>query len=821
MVAGAITVIALYCAGKLRVETGFEALLPESRASVHELKRVAALTAGVSTAFVVLEGGPATPVSALRAAGDALVPELEKLGPPWVGHAESGVHEAALFLGPRAGMYLSLPRLEKLHADVESRYARGVGAATGLFVDLDDEPTNPADINSLRDSLRIDGADPDRYPDGYYQSRDGHTLIVLVRSKIQSGDFDRGAEALRRMAEVVARVNPARFDPAIRTGFAGDLKTSVAEYQAVNRDLTDVGILGALLIFAIVFLYYLRLRTVAMMVVTIGVGVAWTFGVTYLTVGHLNVATGFLFTIIAGNGINFCIIYMARYLEVRRRGAGVADAVGTARRETWVPTLTACVAAAASYGSLGATDFRGFHDFGIIGGLGMLLCWVATYWVLPSLLVVAEQVVSLERDFGGPLSKLRKLTEGGVAFGKPFAWVVSRAPRAIAVLGALAAVAGVFAAVHWVRSDPMEYDLRNLRTDMTNRAEEVRLDHLGNEITGAAAATGMAILVDRVEQVPLLETTLNARRDAAPAGLKPFNRLYALQDFVPLDQDQKIPIMLKIRERLIKARNRGVMSDADWKIIQPVIPPEDLKPFGMAELPEGIARAFTQTDGTRGRIVYISPTANDLVDDAHYLFRWADSYRETHLPDGSVVLGSGRAVIYADMWRSVVEDVPIAVLFSFAATVVVVVVAFRRGRSTVAVLASLMVGVAWMVGLLVALKVRLNFLNFIALPVTFGIGVDYAVNVVQRYVREGAGSALLTIRETGGAVILCSLTTTLGYLALVRSTNFAVRSLGVAAVTGEICCLLASVLVLPAALLWIDRRRPTARQAGESGPQGH
>ena len=65
------------------------------------------------------------------------------------------------------------------------------------------------------------------------------------------------------------------------------------------------------------------------MVLTIGIGVAWTFGVTQLLIGHLNMATGFLFTIIAGNGINFGIIYMARFLEARRHGsaaeAGVLD----------------------------------------------------------------------------------------------------------------------------------------------------------------------------------------------------------------------------------------------------------------------------------------------------------------------------------------------------------------------------------------------------------------------------------------------------------------------------------------------------------------
>src|SRR5690349_7181769 len=108
---------------------------------------------------------------------------------------------------------------------------------------------------------------------------------------------------------------------------------------------------------------------------------------------------------------------------------------------------------------------------------------------------------------------------------------------------------------------------------------------------------------------------------------------------------------------------------------------------------------------------------------------------------------------------------------------------------------------------LVLMKVKLNFLNFIALPITFGIGVDYAVNIVQRYTREGTGGAMAAVRETGGAVVLCSLTTMLGYFALVRSENFAVRSMGIAAVLGELTCLFAAVIVLPAALIWVDARR--------------
>ena len=803
---------------RLRLQTGFESLLPESKPSVQELKRVTALTNGVTTVFVVLEGTDKTPVSALRAAGDALVPELEKIGPPWVAHAETGVHEGIRFLSPRAGLFLSTEKLQSLKDDVDARYAKAVGAASGLFVDLaDDEATDagtgagagavPAtiDFSSLRESLRIEGADPERYPDGYYQSQDGHSLIVLVRSKLANGDFDNGSEALRRIRAVVDRVDPKKWDPTITVGYAGDLETSVTEFEAINRDLTDVGIIGGLMIASVVLLYYLRTRMVMLLLLTIGVGLAWTFGMTELTIGRLNIATGFLFTIIGGNGINFAIIYMARYLEARRT-MPLEPSLKVALKETWVPTLTAGAAAGASYGSLGATDFRGFHDFGIIGGVGILLCWVATYWVLPSMLAVTEKIWPLEKEMGGFLAKLRAKTGNG-NFGAPFVYLVTRWPQAVAIIGLALAVVGAFAGVYWVKSDPLEYDLRNLRTDASSRANEMRLDNLGNVVTGHVGASGMAILVNYPKQVPELEAALYARQAAAADDLKPFKKLHALQDFVPADQEAKIPLLLRIRQRLMRARAQGVVTDEDWKKIEPVMPPEDLKAFGMYDLPEAVARAFTETDGKRGRIVYISPTSVALVDDAHYLFRWADSYRSTKLPDGATILGSGRAVIYADMWASVVEDVPKAVWLSFGATVLVVIVAFRTGRATLAVLGALLVGIAWMLALLVVFKVKLNFLNFVALPITFGIGVDYSVNVVQRYAREGRGSALLAIRETGGAVILCSLTTTLGYLALVRSTNFGVRSLGIAAFIGEVCCLLASVLVLPAVLLLIDRRR--------------
>ena len=63
---------------------------------------------------------------------------------------------------------------------------------------------------------------------------------------------------------------------------------------------------------------------------------------------------------------------------------------------------------------------------------------------------------------------------------------------------------------------------------------------------------------------------------------------------------------------------------------------------------------------------------------------------------------------------------------------------FERTRRGVAlVIGALVVGVSWMVGAAAWFGVKVNFLNFIALPISFGIGVDYAHQHVPALRLEG------------------------------------------------------------------------------------
>ena len=815
-IAGLLTAISLVLTLRLEIHPGFEYLLPQNRPSVRELHRVAKQTSGVSTLFIVLHADTGTPAEAeatLRRTADSLCVSLAKLGSPWVGSVEDGVQDAFHFLTPRAGLYAKKEDLVQLRDDIQKRLDYEVSKATGNLLDESEAPPPEITAATVEKRFGLGGLADGRYPNGYYESKDQRVVVVAIRSKVLGTDLGPGREAIRRVQEVLTDAHLEAASPPIHYGMSGDLWTGVAELGVVNEDLTRVGLTGIVLIAIVVFFYYLRVRALVTMLLTILVGVSWSFGFTQLTIGFLNLATGFLFTIIAGNGINAGVIYMARYLEARRDGVPLEQAIRLTHEDTWLATLTACVAASAAYASLTITEFRGFRDFGLIGAVGMLLCWIATYWTMPAILVVAERVSPLKLigdDVSGPASSVASLWKRvreawARTFGLPFAWVIDRMPRVVVIVGVALAIGGAGLLVRYIRTDPIEYDMKNMRNDRRLRPEELRDKELAVDITGYIGAEGMAILVDRKEQIPMLRKVLYARRDAAPVGLKPFDDIHALEDFVPGQQAEKIPILRAIKAKVLRARACNFVSDTDWAKIQDHLPPDDLVPFLEPDLPADVARAFTEVDGTRGRIVYISPIDANAPEDAHYLFRWADAYRESRLPDGSTILGSGRAVIYADMWAAVIAAIPPSVSFSFLSTTLVVLIAFRARRAALLVLFALLVGIGWLGGLFALLHVRLNFLNFIALPITFGIGVDYAVNIVQRYVIEGKGGVLHTVRQTGGAVVLCSLTTTLGYLALVSSVNFAVRSLGVAAVLGEVTCLLAAVLVLPAALMWKDR----------------
>jgi hypothetical protein len=258
------------------------------------------------------------------------------------------------------------------------------------------------------------------------------------------------------------------------------------------------------------------------------------------------------------------------------------------------------------------------------------------------------------------------------------------------------------------------------------------------------------------------------------------------------------------------------MLDADTRRqLRENLPPAGLAPLGPEALPALVRRPFSELDGTVGRVLLAYHSDNGAsLWDGHELMAFGGVLQTLRLDDGTTIASSGPPMIFGAMLRAILRDGPRASLLALGAVGLLVAFVMRPLRRAALAIGTMLLGVAWMIGGAGLAGVRITFLNFVALPITFGIGVEYAVNVAAR-LRRGVDPAAV-VRATGSAVALCSWTTIVGYGSLLAAQSQALRGFGALAILGEVACLAAAVVALPA-LVSAWRRRGAAGEASGAG----
>jgi hypothetical protein len=313
------------------------------------------------------------------------------------------------------------------------------------------------------------------------------------------------------------------------------------------------------------------------------------------------------------------------------------------------------------------------------------------------------------------------------------------------------------------------------------------------------------ILADRFEDVLAIADVVRAR-DEARVGRHYVHHVETAWDVLggtPPVMARKLELLAQIRTHLDAVMPQ--LAGEDLRVARAWRPPDGLRAVAPEELPSLVRERFSERDGRFGTPVFVHYRMTYTPSDGRALLAVAGITQNVRLADGRTVPTASRATVFAEMLRSMETDGPRATLGALLAVIVVVIVAMRRLGPSLAVLASLLGAVAITVGVAAWFGTRLNFLNFVALPLTFGIGVEYAINFYDR-LRHTNGDIAAALRSAGGAVALCSLTTIIGYGALLVADNQAMRSFGRYAMAGEFACVGTAIVLLPA-VLWITRRR--------------
>jgi predicted RND superfamily exporter protein len=782
----------------MNLRTAFEELLPATARSVTDLAQVERRLKSIDNiAILIFSQHP-------RASQQFVLDLAKKLDADpsgIVSSVEYRINRELDFFRKREALYLDTGDLLRIKEYIRARiaYEREVYNPLNIFqTGPTDEPH--LDLNHLREKYQSSLAAYSRFPDGYYATADETKRAVLVYMGGGASSIDKDKALKAVIEKAIVELNPKHYASDLEIKYTGGVQDTIEENDALIEDLelSTVVVMGLVTLAMLIF-FRSVLATLAL-VISLFMGVLWTFGISYFAVGYLNANSAFLGSIVIGNGINCGIIFLARYIEERRRGRCNTRAIFETMQHTSTSTFTASLAAGLAYGSLILTDFRGFRQFGVIGLIGMILCWISAFTLLPAFLTLLDRIIPLVKRTAHPP---KQLFAGAIAKG------IEKAPRLIWALAIIATLAS-FGTFRKYSSSILETDLTHLRNKHSIESGSAYLSRYLDEIFQRYLAP-LAILPPTREDALKISAALKVKQaQEGPTSL--IKTVQTIDDFIPKDQEEKMRIIRSIRE-LLPPKILYRLPDADARMAQPFFAAEVMHPVTMKNLPPLLLSKFTEKDGSIGKLVLVEPPLNHVLDEGDRVTSFIQELRSTAdaIAPGTAVAGS--LTITADMISAITRDGPKATLFAFIAVILLVIVLFRNFRAIGMTLLALLLGVTWLAGLILGFWIKINFLNFIALPITFGIGVDYGVNIFQRFREEGSRDILHVVRNSAGAVALCSFTTIVGYSSLLIASNRGFVSFGLLAVAGELTCVTAAIVALPAYLYIRSRRNNSEKQA--------
>ncbi len=807
----------------LRVDANIVTLLPPEYTSVQAIQRLQE-TVGAETTVDVAIYSPS--FESNLAFAEAFVPaamamERPDTDDPYFTRVD--FRRDVRFVSENALYFATFEELDRLEAFLREQAQQVRSATDPLRMDLFRAASDSSRRVRQRegDQLRADLAQLALTE--YFLSPDSTTLVVKFYPTGAQTDLAFVERLYADLDSTIARVGPAQYDSGMEVTAAGRLLRQTIEVRSITTDVRNsfgAGVLAVILAVVLYFLYksiqartggrlvwgvvgseLLRTPVTALLLtLPLLVSLSWAGGLAAVTFGTLNLMTSTLGLVLFGLGIDYGIHFYARYAEERGGGRSVPEAV----EETFVSTGQGIAVSALTTASalfvLQLADFRGFSEFGLIGGVGILFALISMLTVLPALLAIAERTGVLDLRLRGEASRVE------VEPRFPFSRTIVAVCLAITV-----------ACVVAIPKVSFEYNFSNLEPEYD---EYYRRAEALEPVFGQSERRNPAyILLDSPESVKAVTDAVKdlAEQDSLILAVE------SLQERFPTDSagvTGKLNRLADIREVL---DDPFLLADTTGQIARLRRAASATEPIPLDSVPAFLTRPFTTRDGKVGDFVIVFPRGN--MADGRRSIRFAELIGQVTTPEGGEFYAASTQLVAADMLRLMQEESPLMVGVTFVLVFVLVFTSFRSLKWTLVAVVPLVIGLSWMLGMMELFGVQLTFYNLVVLPTVLGIGNDGGVHLTHRYREEGRGSIRRVLRSTGEHVTMGALTNLVGFGGLLLSSHPGLRSIGVLAVVGIGGTLAATLIFYPALLQvvednhWLDRRRRRRRQYDLGDPE--
>ncbi len=670
----------------------------------------------------------------------------------------------------------------------------------------------------------------------------GKQQVIAIRPLKEQGSFVPAEKAIQKVREELNILKQKQEFKGITAGITG---VPVLEYEEMATSINDMKIASLLSLVLTVILLFIAFRglrnTVAAMTALLS-AIAIAFGMATLLVGHLNILSMAFAVMLLGLGVEYGIQVVLNLQEQLER-LPFEQALKESLISNLRPILLACATTALAFLTFLLTDFRGIAELGLIAAVGVFVCFLGTFTVLPAMLVILKKKKDTDKKYKQTQVLKRQWTESLFA-----------RPTLIVGVTVILALSGAVA----LTRVPFDFNMLNLQAkglESVNYAYKLMKskENSGYFAVSMAKDKEWAVkLTSQFEKLPTVDHVVSINTlvpDHQPEKLLEIRKIkHIMADVNPLPYQENLNVMELpaifegFRERVERLKNAletekaqeakpvaaflvtldrffaGLEKEKDENALNIL---RDMQEKMFAPLPEKLrllkeslnAHHVTETD------IPVKLRQRFIGKDGRFLLQIApknEIFNERPLGEFVTQVKSvdphatGEPVSVYESFKILKNSYMQAFLYALAGVVLIVLIAFRSFITTALGIAPLIAGLLLMVAGMWVFGLKFNVANIIVMPLLLGVGIDSAIYIINRHLRGGESPVQVVSSSAGKGVLLNALTIMFSFGVLMVARHQGVFSIGAVMSLGMVSIVLAFLLFLPALLMLFSKKQGSA-----------
>lgn len=760
VIAFVFSVVSLYGALHLRIDSDYMAFLPDDFPGVKNLKEVIEKTGGFGNFMIVLEGGDK---EKRRDYARLIAKDAEKFD--WVDYAEYKKDWEKIEKNKL--LYLQIEDiktiLKRLKFTISYRKNPLLVSLFGGEEEGDDPGFDFSDIERKYQRTSFGSS--------YFEDQREKYTIVVVWPKGAMTNIYFADKAYGDLNSLIGKHNPTKYDSKLTATIGGEFRNKVDEYHSLRKDVLGSASIAFFGICFLLFIFFRNKRALFVILIPLSLAVLWSSGLASILVGRLNLLTVFLIAILFGLGVDYGIYLFSRYVEERSSGKSLEETITTVLYDTGRATIGAAITTAMAFATLIFMDFKGFQEFGILASTGIGVLLITFFIYGPVFWILGERwgffaIETLKK----PIPWVKRFSHF-----KGFVW----GGICLAFLGLLSLPFLSF-----------EHDYGKLRS---KRSTYMKVSSIIHEVF-PLSKTPAVVITDSIEETRVVVEEVRKRIPK----VETIDTVKSIIDFLPDKIEEKKKLLTKIKKILVE--NGDYMNEEEKKIAAEYLPyltPDTIK---LEDLPRGLSRYFTGLPGAPGYLVFIYDKVR--LSDAREAKQYSEDIREFKTDKKTYYPAEG-SLVFADAVTLMKKEAYIAFCVMLLGVLAFLGWHFRSFKMAFVIFIPLSMTLLITFGVMFVAGIRLNMFNLVVFPLLIGIGIDGFIHLYHRFLEEREGEGVdRMITSTGSSLLLATLTTMIAFGSILLADQQGLRSIGIVAVTGMASQLIVSLLFFPAFLAW-------------------